>query len=103
MATIKELAIACYNDKWGNDISMSDEILGDCAFCVDAKELMVADGKTPNTTFDDYCAYCQLPQTLRDLYKDIRDARSSLSEVDFNTHVQTAKDSLLKLNKDGAL
>jgi len=108
MTTAKELAQACIAEKWQNISSITDNILGDCAFCVDAKSRAVADGKTITDKDSIYCDYCQAPTNLCnnnketvsifvDMRKLIRDGNS----VDFLEKLNTFKQGLLLIAEDG--
>jgi len=102
MTTVEELALACLIEKWGAINSVSDEVLGDCAFCVDAKELMILDGGIPNTTSNDFCIYCQSPQSMRDLYIELR-RKQRLGEIDYLEALTQFKINIEKLIEDGHL
>jgi len=107
MATIKELTLTCLIEKWNAIKNISDDLLGDCAFCIDAKERLVVDGGTLDN--NNYCSYCIAPETMCNgskvfsSYQQLRKDKRLNDTTAYSEHLTQFKLNIDKLITDGEL
>jgi len=107
MTTVEELALACLIEKWNAINTTSDELLGDCVFCADAKELLIADGGTVDV--NNFCVYCQAPESMCNgsevfsSYQQLRKDKKLNDTIAYSEHLTQFKLNIEKLIEDGKL